>query len=109
MDLLTLDEIRAAENQAFLTQTPYALMTRAGNAAAAWIRSRFPVPGMVLILVGPGNNGGDGWVVARELLQCGYEATVVATGDPDRLSADAAQARRDYLAAGGPVAADWQG
>jgi len=108
MDLLTLDEIRAAESQAFLTQAPYTLMMRAGSAAAAWIRDRFPVPGMVLILAGPGNNGGDGWVVARELLQCGYDTMVVAAGDPEGLPADAAQASHAYLEAGGPVAADWQ-
>ncbi len=108
MDLLTLDEIRAAETQAFRTHTPYALMSLAGSAAAAWIQDRFPVRGAVLILAGPGNNGGDGWVVARELLHCGYSPTVACTGDQDRLPADAARARREYLEAGGMVAADWQ-
>src|SRR5487761_2338919 len=102
MDLLTLNEIRAAESQAYLTQAPYTLMMRAGCAAAAWIREHFPLPGRVLILVGPGNNGGDGWVVARQLLQCGYDTTVVATGEPEQLPADATRARREYLEAGGP-------
>ncbi len=108
MDLLTLDEIRAAEDQALRTLAPHALMLRAGNAAAAWIREHFPPPGAVLILAGPGNNGGDGWVVGRELLHCGYAPTVVTAADPEALPKDAAQARRDYLEAGGAVAADWQ-
>ena len=108
MDLLTLDEIRAAESQALLTQPPFTLMTRAGSTAAVWIRAHFPVPGRVLVLAGPGNNGGDGWVVARELLRCGYPTTVACTGDPGRLPADAARARQEYLDAGGPTAADWQ-
>ena len=108
MDILTLDEIRAAESLAFQKQAPYTLMHCAGNAAASWIRERFPVPGPVLVLAGPGNNGGDGWVVARELLHCGYTPIVVFTGDPQRLPGDAARARREYLEAGGPVAADWQ-
>jgi NAD(P)H-hydrate epimerase len=55
-----------------------ALMQRAGAAAAAEITSRFAglLPRGVLVLAGPGNNGGDGWVIARALASAGVEANV---------------------------------
>ncbi len=106
-ELLTLDEIRAAERQAFVTLAPHALMERAGNAAAAWIIAHYPPPRSVIVLTGPGNNGGDGWVVARQLLRSGFSTTVVTTGHLDPLPEDAALARRHYLETGGPIATHW--
>jgi NAD(P)H-hydrate epimerase len=57
-----------------------ALMQRAGAAAAAAIASRFPqqLSRGVLVLAGPGNNGGDGWVIARALDAVGVDVSVVA-------------------------------
>ncbi|WP_278922362.1 NAD(P)H-hydrate dehydratase [Pseudophaeobacter profundi] len=42
-----------------------------------------------VVLCGPGNNGGDGFVVARLLRRCGWEVEVFLLGQPDRLPADA--------------------
>ncbi|MDE2259222.1 MAG: NAD(P)H-hydrate dehydratase [Betaproteobacteria bacterium] len=106
-ELLTLDEIRAAEHQASITLAPHALMERAGNAAAAWITAHYPPPRPVIVLTGPGNNGGDGWVVARQLLRSGFSTTVITTGHLDPLPEDAALARRHYLETGGPIATHW--
>jgi NAD(P)H-hydrate epimerase len=55
-------------------------MQRAGAAAAAEIAQRFPekLRRGVLVLAGPGNNGGDGWVIARALAATGIEVSVVA-------------------------------
>ncbi len=65
------------------------LMETAGRAATAVIAARFPdrLAGGVLVAVGPGNNGGDGWVVARALHR--FEVPVFVTavpGDPSPLN-----------------------
>jgi hydroxyethylthiazole kinase-like uncharacterized protein yjeF len=78
------------------------LMERAGAAAAraalTFTRgSRQPT----LILCGPGNNGGDGFIVARILRQRGFSPIVVFRGDPDRLPADARSAYESWRALGG--------
>ncbi|MDR2207772.1 MAG: NAD(P)H-hydrate dehydratase [Azoarcus sp.] len=83
------------------------LMERAGCAAAEdaarLIASR---PGPVLVLCGPGNNGGDGFVLARELRRSGRETVVVFAGDAARLPKDAARAHAEYCSADGKTLAD---
>ncbi|MEO8304957.1 MAG: NAD(P)H-hydrate dehydratase [Betaproteobacteria bacterium] len=82
------------------------LMERAGNAAADVARTMAgECGGSVLVLAGPGNNGGDAFVVARRLREAYFDVIVVFRGDPGRLPADAATAYRALIAAGGaPVA-----
>ncbi len=60
-----------------------ALMQRAGAAAAAEIARRFPdrLHAGVVVYAGVGNNGGDGWVVARSLAAAGIRCQVIAIGD----------------------------
>lgn len=56
------------------------LMERAGLAAAAAILARWPDRDAAAVLVGPGNNGGDGMVVARHLAEAGWRVRVLAPG-----------------------------
>ena len=59
------------------------LMEVAGVMATRVIRARSgEVAGKAVILCGPGNNGGDGWVVARHLQEAGWVVRVVATAEP---------------------------
>lgn len=75
------------------------LMERAGRGVVDAVFARNPalaaVPGRALVFCGPGNNGGDGYVIARILRDWGWEVELRALGDPDRLPPDAlANARR---------------
>jgi len=100
LPILTAGEMRAAEAEAIAAGTSEnALMERAGTAAALALR-RFAGPASTLILAGPGNNGGDGYVIARKLAALGMDVRVAASGPPK--SKVAIAARRDY---GGQVAA----
>ena len=86
----------------------YTLMTRAGAAAVAAARERFPKSKQWQVVCGAGNNAGDGYVVARLATDAGIPVSVVALVDPARLGGDAATAYADFAAAGGAVAA-WAG
>jgi hydroxyethylthiazole kinase-like uncharacterized protein yjeF len=78
------------------------LMERAGLAAAEVARAMSSDRGGgITVLAGPGNNGGDAFVVARWLRQWFFDPTVVFRGDPDRLPKDAAAAYGAYIGGGG--------
>ncbi|MBZ9987797.1 NAD(P)H-hydrate dehydratase [Mesorhizobium sp. BH1-1-5] len=72
----------------------YRLMQRAGEAAAAVVLARYPGAKRVHVLCGPGNNGGDGYVVARLLAEAGVDVALWASGEP-RAGSDAALAGAD--------------
>ncbi len=92
-NILTAAEMRAAEERAIASGTPVEeLMERAGTAAAEAIR-RFEGPAPALVLCGPGNNGGDGYVIARALSKSGIEVRVAALGEPRSGAALAARQR----------------
>jgi len=77
MKLLTTQEMRDLEAAANQSGLPYdTMMERAGQATAQVVRDRLEGTGDILVLVGPGNNGGDGLVAARYLKQWGHEPTV---------------------------------
>lgn len=65
------------------------LMERAGLAVCGVILHRKPLPEQVLVFAGAGNNGGDGFVVARELRSQGINVRVYLMADPAGLKGDA--------------------
>lgn len=80
------------------------LMENAGRAAAEIIASRLEQPrAPVVVLCGAGNNGGDGFVVARRLLTLGYEPRVCVSCDPQKLRGDALINYRAYIGLGKAV------
>lgn len=100
-----VSELRAIESAAG-SVTP-TLMERAGLAAA---RLAAQLAGEkakdVLVLAGPGNNGGDAFEVATLLKTQFFRVVLVAVGDPAMLPPDAARARRKWIEAGGETLAE---
>ncbi len=90
MELLTTDEMYRADQLAVEAgMSGVELMQRAGQAVADVIRRRWKLRPTV-ILCGPGNNGGDGFVVARLLAEAGWPVSVLLLGDRQALRGDAA-------------------
>src|SRR5574340_251564 len=101
--ILRTEHLRAVER----AHARAPLMERAGAAAAREAMaligtSRLPP----LVVCGPGNNGGDGFVVARVLRQAGLDPVVVFVGDEQQLPADARAALAAWRAAGGRTESD---
>ncbi len=90
LELLTPAETTAADKAAAALGWPVAtLMENAGRAVARAIRSRSR-PCRVVVLCGPGNNGGDGYVAARHLAAAGWPVRVAALAPPQGAAAEAA-------------------
>lgn len=90
----------AAEKLAIPT---YELMRRAGSGAFAVLRRAWPQARNITVLCGSGNNGGDGYVVARLAMLEGLQVRVISTCDTARLQGDAARAYGEFAAGGGSV------
>jgi hydroxyethylthiazole kinase-like uncharacterized protein yjeF len=89
--LLDVAGMAAADRIAIAAGTPGAvLMERAGKAVADAVDRRTPPGARILVLCGPGNNGGDGFVAARLLARRGRPVTLALLGDRAKLSGDAA-------------------
>lgn len=112
-ELLTPAQMRAIEDAAIASGavTGRELMERAGRSVVEAIFAEWPAfaaaPHHAAVLCGPGNNGGDGFVIARLLLDWGWSVEVFHYGDPARLPPDAAAARERFVARGGAVTA-WE-
>ncbi|AWW74909.1 bifunctional ADP-dependent NAD(P)H-hydrate dehydratase/NAD(P)H-hydrate epimerase [Erythrobacter sp. KY5] len=90
--ILTASQMQAAEQRIFDRGTSvFELMQLAAGGAAEWIR-RLAGGRSVTVLCGPGNNGGDGYVIAHRLREFGNEVTVIAPLEP---KTDAAQEARN--------------
>jgi hydroxyethylthiazole kinase-like uncharacterized protein yjeF len=87
--LLSVAQMTAADRAAIVAGTPGSvLMQNAGNAVVREIKRRWS-PRPVSVLCGPGNNGGDGFVVAIELAHAGWPVRVALLGRRENLRGDA--------------------
>ena len=81
-------------------------MTNAGEVGLRTLRSCWPAAQRIVVFCGPGNNAGDGYILARLARAQRLQVTVVALSDPGSLPGDARQAWQDFIAAGGTTC-DW--
>ena len=106
IELLTAAQMRATEASAMASGavTGLELMERAGRGVVDRLQAQWPEMAagslVALVFCGPGNNGGDGFVIARLLRDAGWAVDVVFCGDADRMSADA---RANLDRWGGPI------
>ena len=94
-----LDRIAIEE----LSVPSYELMARAAEATFDLIQVNWQECGSLCVVCGAGNNGGDGYVIARLALQGGWVVNVVGLTSIEHLSGDARRACNDYVQAGGAI------
>src|SRR6516164_8243503 len=96
MEVLTTAEMERADRLTIAAGTPgFALMLSAGQAVAEATRDLVE-EGPILVVCGPGNNGGDGFVAAAELAAQGREVSIILMCDREALRGDAASAARGW-------------
>ena len=96
MEILTTAEMERADRLTIAAGTPgFALMMSAGQAVAEAAMD-LAEEGPILVVAGPGNNGGDGFVAAAELAARGREVSVILLCERDSLQGDAASAARGW-------------
>lgn len=107
IELLSNSEMAQADRLTITGGMPgIQLMERAGRAVADAVLAQARAGGRIVVVAGPGNNGGDGFVAARLLSERGYSVDVMLVGEAGRLNGDAALAAKRWsgpLAAGDPA------
>jgi hydroxyethylthiazole kinase-like uncharacterized protein yjeF len=108
LPLYTAEQVRELDRTAIEEAgiPGYALMSRAGAVAWDALRGDWPEARRIVVVCGTGNNGGDGYVLARLALQAHCRVRVLQGGEGARIGGDALNARDAYLAAGGEIQAD---
>src|SRR5438270_2540681 len=105
--ILTAEAMRSAEEGAIASRTSVEVLMERAGAALAEAAYRFAGPMPVLVLCGPGNNGGDGYVAARHLAERGVAVRVAALAEPK--SAAAKRARGQWAGEVEQLSADTKG
>src|SRR5580658_7502789 len=96
MEVLTASEMDRADRLTIAAGTPgFALMLSAGQAVAEAAMDLVE-EGAIVVVAGPGNNGGDGFVAAAELAARGREVQVILLCERESLQGDAASAARGW-------------
>ena len=90
------DEMKKFEQEQFLKKSSYLFMQKAGNQIFKFINNNFKNKQPIIVLCGPGNNGGDGFVAARKLMDHGYSVQVYTFAGTNIYKGDALTALKEY-------------
>ena len=90
------EEMRKFERSNFKKKSSYVFMKRAGYEVFKFINNKFKKRQSIIVLCGPGNNGGDGFVTANYLLNKGYKIEVYVYGRKKHYKGDALKALKDF-------------
>ena len=87
-EIFSSEEMKRFEQEQFLKRSSYSFMQKAGGQIFKFINNRFKNKRPIIVLCGPGNNGGDGFVVARHLIDYGYTVQVYVYSDRKNYKGD---------------------
>ena len=103
IELLSTDEMAEADRLAIAGGVAGTVLMENAARAVAEAAARHPPGSRILVVAGPGNNGGDGFVAARILAERGYPVHVLLVGAREKLKGDAATAPVTILGSIGPL------
>jgi len=96
-EIFSSNDVKLLEKRHFLNENSYSFMKKAGGKVFEFIFKNFERKQPVIILCGPGNNGGDGFVVARHLIENGYHVEVYTFTNKDNYyKGDALKALKEF-------------
>ena len=95
-EIFNSEEIRRFEQEQFLKKNSYFFMKKAGKRIFEFINTKFKNKKIIIVLCGPGNNGGDGFVIAKHLMNRGYKVKVYIYVKKNHYKGDALKAFKEF-------------
>ena len=95
-EIFNSKEMKRLEQAHFLKKESYFFMKKAGDQIFKFIKNNFKNKQPIIVLCGPGNNGGDGFVVAKLLMEHGYSVQVYTLKNLSVYKGDALLALKEY-------------
>ena len=95
-EIFNSEEVRRFEYGQFLKKDSYSFMQKAGKRVFEFINNNFKNKKSIIVLCGPGNNGGDGFIIARHLMNNGYPVEVYTFTGANNYKGDALTALQEF-------------
>ena len=90
-EILSSEEMKKIEKLNFREKDSFLFMQKAGYQVYRFIADNFKKKQSIIVLCGPGNNGGDGFVISKHLMDKRYKVKTYVLGDVKKYKGDAAK------------------